>query len=209
MRCVTFAKTPEIKIMRKLLVLFSVLLLVAGILEWICETRPKRSFGDVLREVVNTYPLAEYRDTAFGFTMPYPTFMSREDAKNDHFIGGARFSYWGNWVKITMECHVSKDRKELTTAQTARIIAARLRASKVKTGRNDFVIDGKMYDGEQAVEGYSYRRKYVRGRGVWYVCTLYYPAQYRNDLARLLRLVDSWTAHSSRNVPDENTIYGY
>ena len=195
--------------MRKLLSAFFAFLLIAGMFEWIRNTQPEQPFCNVLREAVNSCPLAEYHDTTFGFTMTYPTFMSREDAKNDHFIGGARFSYWGNWVKITMECHVSKDRKELTTAQTARIIAARLRASKVKTGRNDFVIDGKMYDGEQAVEGYSYRRKYVRGRGVWYVCTLYYPAQYRNDLARLLRLVDCWTAHSSRNVPDENTIYGY
>ena len=195
--------------MRKLLSAFFAFLLIAGMFEWIRNTQPEQPFCNVLREAVNSCPLAEYHDTTFGFTMTYPAFMHREDAKNDHFIGGARFTYWDHWVKITMECHVSKDRKEFTTMQTARWIARKLHASKWRVGHDAFVIDGRMYEGERPIEGYSYRRKYVRGRGVWYVCTLYYPDLYKNDLTRLLRLVNRWDAHESKKISNESAIYGY
>lgn len=148
----------------------------------------ERSDAERLRERLNAAMTTTYRDSAYGYTMRYPDFFIKDESRPDMPEGSARF-VCGD---VSIECYIVRNHGHMDTKQGMETVIKTRRAVRHSAGQGFFTVSGPLYEGEGPVPGFSYYAKYVNGGGIWAVCEMQFPDEYKDALNRLHGIIEKW-----------------
>ncbi|KGI61356.1 hypothetical protein HMPREF3034_00245 [Prevotella sp. DNF00663] len=163
--------------MKKILIAFTLFVVICLLVQWLMPIGDRRPFPQAFREGMNAVKWVKFVDSNYCYTFMYPSFFVREERTD----GSVAFGYHAHEMNVILESKVSDadDQRRL-----------------------EYIREGEMED----LKDYRYYLHGIQRGGKLYSLALYYPAEYRHCMQRLIWKVKTWKCDTIRlRMPDKET----
>ncbi|PTL32309.1 hypothetical protein C7120_12580 [Prevotella sp. oral taxon 376] len=161
--------------MKKLLIF--ILVVMAATVASIMALRPdQRSDLEKFREAMNFAIFDQYTDSAYGYSLTYPTFFQKEEYP-DPANGHAQFGYHAHNLNLVIECQVGATNQH-------------------KAPRGDFIDTGSV----KFTDDYKYYSHHILKENHCFILTFYYPRRAENAVGRIIYRIKKWKPFSEKKL---------
>jgi len=175
--------------MRKFAVIVVLLVLMIMTSDlWIGKDDRLQDYYEVLKEQIESRPMAGYENKMYGYKMSYPPIFTQIETDGDDCV---RFAF----NDILLENRVTRIPSGQTFDESIDSIAKYSYADKISRGKDSFIISGPLYDDKgNKIDGFRYLSKYILRQKLWFAYTAYYPVAAESSLGRLFDTIRKWEA---------------